>query len=408
MAFPNFGVVLALPLDLALAADRALIAPYVNNVNGNNRADELFGRITTLNQDPAGVMTNVHNLNEDYTVDGLVKFRVNSAGSPSFIKFGDRRWNVTAHIGSGAYGAVCRIHNPDTNTFAVLKVQIVENNSSIFNIVNEALIQAICCSLQRRYICNIYGICKKYDVAGRRSRIYYILENLDKTLQQNIQEVGNPPGPLVNGFTRKQVIYGNSFKTLLCGLSLIFKSINLSVFFNHGDLHAKNFVGQKIIDFGFSRVSMTVGGITVVLSASPQFTTTTSLSRDMTRLTYHLWHYLGGDTCSQKAILKNILNFPNPDPGVYEKFESWDRNYGNRPSHKIKIFGGNSFVPNNNKIYDLLDQYNNPNGTFDRVRLMTCPPGVESIVDAEAAGGRRRTRRNKRSKKSKKSKTSKR
>jgi len=389
-------------LNLTLPADGDLLRSYRGPGRGDDdRIAELVSRVRVLEKEGEGRM-NVDKLYE-YNEGGRSRFRVNTPETPSYIKINGNRFDVESHIGSGAWGTVCRIVREGVPPL-VLKMQILENIYDIVYNVREAINNFI---WSREYpaMCNIiHGIVIKYKEGMRRRRIYFILESLNKTMTTALQQIGVPPYlpegiVAVPGFTQRETILGTGIKGGLCRLAQGLALIHDNLGGTHGDLHCNNFMDGKLIDYGYSRMVKMMGGVEWTIQCKADYNNKTSESRDLTYFVWNLWHHTDCRYSTAKEILKSFLNFPNPAPYIYNMFEPWWRRTGDRPSHIIHKIGNekNDFPPEKRKLYYIFNDYENPNCTFIKVQEKTCPlaavavgPAVaEAVGPAVAVGGRR-------------------
>jgi hypothetical protein len=251
----------------------------------------------------------------------------NPRGRHSFIDFPDgERYYVRAHVGAGAYGSICTISTDAPGApLRILKLQVVQWESEpnqVIEKIKEAIINYILHSTYPDFTNQIFKIGIGPRIRGRTVKIFYVLEKLTSTMKKEIEDIGNPPGPLLldpHGFDLRQATIGIYLKGALCTISRGLKRIYEDLQGNHGDCKTDNIMDNKLIDFGMSRLQYEG----TWLSAGSKYNTRSSESRDLTNLIYYAWHYNDGHTCSIKDTLRPLLGWPNPDASVFRVFESW-------------------------------------------------------------------------------------
>ena len=355
------------------------------------------------------------------------------AGAPT-------RYYVKSHIGSGGYGAIAKVSSTEApgGTEFALKMQTVPyivdqvsgyDMNTIINIVKEAAVNYILCQQYPLFCNQIHQIGIAPIIAGRRIKIFYLLEILDRTLNEQLGiEAGRAALPAdvaaVAGFTVGQTCRGDYFKKSLCRLAPKLQQIYTDLQGNHGDLHAKNIMGDKIIDYGFFRIYYEG----VWLETNIYFNSRSSESRDLTILLYDVWRHSDGNNCSIKDTLRPLLNIPNPNPVIYTRFDPWyqadyrihvnlvEVEHLKDAAEAAAIAAGQTAfeqeerkgaaalersIPgpsrNTGPLYKFFNAFNNPNVSFAAIRALMCPAVAVAVADADpdpenmnvVVGGRR-------------------
>jgi len=332
------------------------------------------------------------------------------------------RYYVKSHIGTGTYGAIAKVSTteaPGGLEFA-LKMQSIPNDggydmNTIINIVKEAVVNYILCQQYPLFCNQIHQIGIAPIVAGRPIKIFYLLEILDRTLHEQLGiEAGRAALPAdvaaVAGFTVGQTCRGDYFKKSLCSLAPKLQQIYTDLHGNHGDLHAKNIMNGKIIDYGFFRIAYEG----VQLETNIYFNSHSSESRDLTILIYDVWRNSNGKNCSIKDTLSPLLNIPNPNPAIFTRFDPWSRDDYRIHVHlgQVQLLinaaeaaalaaGKTAFeqeelqnaaalersIPGPGRttspLYKFFNTFNNPNISFAAIQALMCPVAV-AVADADA------------------------
>jgi hypothetical protein len=384
--------------DFILPRDAGLLASF------NIAADT--ARLDTLKDKLAAVK--FHNIDRVLVVDNNKdKFIPYNAASPSYIEIQQpdgtmQRNYVKAHIGNGTYGSICLISTTAAGDglVRILKMQKIPYQEGIgIDMINdmliaikEAIINFILCSKYPDFINTIFTVGMRPYMPELSIRIFFVLEKLSNTLNADIQRIGNPGD--------KSVKIGNYLKPKLCHISRGLKVIFDELGGNHGDLKGDNVMDNKLIDFGLFRLTYE----DVILSCS-EFNNRSCNSRDLTILTYYIWHYTDGRRCSIRHLLEPMLIWDNPSVATFSQFESWTLRNAVDPNFKMTIIQAEnnrrkdearanaagkpaydvyiaeqsvsleSFPPVDlGPLYKYFNVFDNPNCNFDIVSAEFCGP----------------------------------
>jgi len=350
--------------------------------------------------------------------DNKDKFIPYNAASPSYIEIqqpnGSMEKNyVKAHIGNGTYGSICLISTTAVGDgeVRILKMQKIPHQdvkdmmNDTLIAIKEAIINFILCFKYPDFINTIFTVGMRPYMPGQSIRIFFVLEKLTNTLHTDIQRIGNPGD--------KSVKIGNYLKPKLCHISRGLKVIFDELGGNHGDLKGDNVMDNKLIDFGLFRLTYE----DVILSCS-EFNNRSCNSRDLTILTYYIWHYTDGRRCSIRHLLEPMLIWDNPSVATFSQFESWTLRNAVDPNFKMTIIEAEnnrrkdeardnaagkpaydvyiakqsvsleSFPPVDlGPLYKYFNVFDNPNCNFDIVSAEFCKPVVAPVVAPVVGAG---------------------